>query len=207
MFAPRKYLERGKWTKIVNSKGDGLKLTRSQPYDSIVSVILIKGQIELNDDYYIRLKLGTKIFKSKIISRIISKPYWGQHFDMHFCEDQFKVLEIGLVFADNHQPVAKICIDLSELEPEQMHSFVHQFPIDIDEHQAKTLFKQDQHYATVEMLITITGTQHSTPSIDYLFKSNLWLNQYDSLSNIWNICNDLSNVGILMVKGKNMGLF
>lgn len=160
----------------------------------------------MNDDYYIRLKLGTKIFKSKIISSTICKPYWGQHFDMHLCEDQFKVLEIGLINAVNHRPMGKICIDLSELESEQMHTLVQKFPlcqeINAVEQHSTSLFKSDKHYGTVEMLITITGTQQTSSSIDYLFKSNLMLNRHVSLSNIWNICNDISNVGILIVKGK-----
>nr|XP_027195435.1 uncharacterized protein LOC113790024 isoform X2 [Dermatophagoides pteronyssinus] len=144
------YNGRGKWTTISSADGQTNKRIKSQLYDSIVSIVLIKGdEIDLDRDYCIRMKLGAEKYKSKSVSKSVHSPYWAEQFDLHLFADQSKVLEIILGYSGQHSHqnsnsnhhhhhrnhqynqnndfIDKVCTDLSELEPEHTHRFVYEF--------------------------------------------------------------------------------
>ncbi|KAH9497246.1 Multiple C2 and transmembrane domain-containing protein 2 [Dermatophagoides farinae] len=183
------YYGRGKWTTIAGMDGQTNKRIKSQLYDSIVSIVLIKGDnIDLDHDYCIRMKLGMEKYKSKTAVKSVRSPYWAEQFDLHLYADQSKVLEITLGYSgqqhhhqQNNDFIDKVCTDLSELEPEHTHRFVYEFntnPMMVNRNSMTTLsitsaacnssnnnsFNKSttMMMARIEMLVTITGLQSSS---------------------------------------------
>ena len=60
------YYGRGKWTTTQTADGPTKKV-KSQPWDSVVYVLLVRGEhIQLEADYCLRFKLGAEKYKSKV---------------------------------------------------------------------------------------------------------------------------------------------
>ncbi|UXI16279.1 hypothetical protein NH340_JMT02222 [Sarcoptes scabiei] len=172
------YYGRGKWTTITGIDGVGTKRIRSQPYESIISIVLIKGdRINLDEDYFVRIKLGNEKFKSRFVSKTVRSPYWAEHCDLHLYSNQTKTLELTLntVRQNPNQFVDKVCFDLSRLKTDRTHRFAPRFNCKngADNRQVTAPLiessdsiisstpnnNDDTNYGSIELLITITGLQ------------------------------------------------
>lgn len=191
---------RGKWVTSFGVDGPSKKV-RTQAYDSVVNVMLIRGNnISLETDYCIKFKLANEKYKSKVVAKTTSSPYWGEQFDLRLFTDQSKVLEITLCGANQSASdfIEKSCIDLSELPIEKSHQIVQKFNVD---------------QRSIELLVTITGSQQGPPSANnnnnnHISSSNLNCpvtrsRTYADICKKYNFLhslNELPDVGHLIVK-------
>ena len=100
----------------------------------------------------------------QVVAKTTSSPYWGEQFDLRLFTDQSKVLEITLCGVNQSASdfIEKSCIDLSELPIEKSHQIVQKFNVD---------------QRSIELLVTITGSQQGPPSANnnnnHISSSNL----------------------------------
>ncbi|CAN7948686.1 unnamed protein product, partial [Ixodes hexagonus] len=82
-----------------SGSGDGGKKVKTQPWDSVVNVVLVEGRnlLAMDDngfsDPYVRFKLGNEKYKSKSALKTLN-PQWLEQFDLHVYSEQSRTLEL-----------------------------------------------------------------------------------------------------------------
>lgn len=145
-----------------SGSGDaGAKKAKTQPWDSVVNVVLVEGRnlLSMDDngfsDPYVRFKLGNEKYKSKSAVKTLN-PQWLEQFDLHVYSDQSRTLELTVWdkdFSGKGDFMGRCSIDVGSLEPERTHSVWQEL-----EDGAGSLF----------LLLTVSGTQGSSSVSDLI---------------------------------------
>lgn len=104
---------------------------KSQIWSSVVTIVLVEAKnllpmdIEGLSDPYVKFRLGTEKYKSKVINKTLN-PIWLEQFDLHLYEDPYLGQELEMTVWDrdkSHQDnlMGRAIIDLAILERETTH--------------------------------------------------------------------------------------
>ncbi|XP_015597885.1 multiple C2 and transmembrane domain-containing protein isoform X2 [Cephus cinctus] len=129
---------------------------KSQIWSSVVTIVLVEAKnllpmdIEGLSDPYVKFRLGTEKYKSKIAMKTLN-PVWLEQFDFHLYEDPYLGQELEVTVWDrdkSHQDelMGRTIIDLATLERETTHRLWREL-----EDGAGSIF----------LLLTISGTTAS----------------------------------------------
>ncbi|XP_059487628.1 multiple C2 and transmembrane domain-containing protein isoform X3 [Neocloeon triangulifer] len=131
---------------------------KSQIWSSVVTVVLIEGKnllpmdIDGLSDPYVKFRLGSEKYKSKVIYKSLS-PTWLEQFDLHLYDDQSQELEITVWDKDQRSKddfmgrgFGRCTIDLSKFEREKTHRFWQEL---------------EDGAGSIHLLLTISGTTAS----------------------------------------------
>ncbi|RWS28324.1 multiple C2 and transmembrane domain-containing protein 1-like protein [Leptotrombidium deliense] len=207
------HYERGSRT-IAGSGETAVKRLKTQLWDSVVNIVLVEGKgLSSKDengfsDPYVKFKLGTERYKSKVVNKSLN-PQWNEQFDLHTFPDQSKVLEVSVYDKDFHGKddfMGKFAINLNNLPKEET---------------LKIWKKLEGGEGSVLLLLTISGTL-GAETISDLNKHEPTLNQLLSLKNryvcvtlvfadfseefigcttsLWKTFQDVDDIGQLSVK-------
>lgn len=128
-----------------------LKKQKTQTWDSVVNIILMEGKgLSAKDenglsDPYVKFKLGSEKYKSKVIFKTLN-PIWNEQFDLHAFPDQCKTLEVSVYDKDHHGRddfMGKFTIELDSLAKEETHSLIKEL---------------EGGEGTIHLVITVSGT-------------------------------------------------
>ncbi|XP_033223348.1 multiple C2 and transmembrane domain-containing protein isoform X1 [Belonocnema kinseyi] len=139
-----------------NRLADVNRKLKSQIWSSVVTIVLVEAKnllpmdIEGLSDPYVKFRLGTEKYKSKVANKTLN-PVWLEQFDLHLYEDPYlgQDLEVTLWDRDkSHQDdlMGKTIINLATLERETTHRLWREL-----EDGAGSIF----------LLLTISGTTAS----------------------------------------------
>ncbi|XP_043290081.1 multiple C2 and transmembrane domain-containing protein isoform X1 [Venturia canescens] len=104
---------------------------KSQIWSSVVTIVLVEAKnllpmdIDGLSDPYVKFRLGTEKYKSKVINKTLS-PVWLEQFDLHLYEDPYLGQELEVTVWDrdkSHQDdlMGRTTIDLASMERETTH--------------------------------------------------------------------------------------
>ncbi|XP_046822719.1 multiple C2 and transmembrane domain-containing protein isoform X5 [Vespa crabro] len=114
-----------------NRLADVNRKLKSQIWSSVVTIVLVEAKsllpmdIEGLSDPYVKFRLGTEKYKSKVVNKTLN-PVWLEQFDLHLYEDPYLGQELEVTVWDrdrSHQDdlMGKTVIDLATLERETTH--------------------------------------------------------------------------------------
>lgn len=114
-----------------NRLADVNRRLKSQIWSSVVTIVLVEAKnllpmdIEGLSDPYVKFRLGTEKYKSKVVHKTLN-PVWLEQFDLHLYEDPYLGQELEVTVWDrdkSHQDdlMGKTVIDLATLERETTH--------------------------------------------------------------------------------------
>ncbi|XP_046662457.1 LOW QUALITY PROTEIN: multiple C2 and transmembrane domain-containing protein-like [Homalodisca vitripennis] len=126
---------------------------KSQIWSSVVTIVLVEGKnllpmdIDGFSDPYVKFRLGSEKYKSKVIYKTLN-PSWLEQFDLHLYDDQSQELELTVWDKDRSKDdfMGRCSIDLSQLEREKTHRIKQEL---------------DEGAGTIFLLLTISGTTAS----------------------------------------------
>ncbi|CAB3370492.1 Hypothetical predicted protein [Cloeon dipterum] len=131
---------------------------KSQIWSSVVTVVLIEGKnllpmdIDGLSDPYVKFRLGSEKYKSKVVYKSLS-PSWLEQFDLHLYDDQSQELEITVWDKDQRSKddfmgrgFGRCSIDLTKFEREKTHRFWQEL---------------EDGAGSLHLLLTISGTTSS----------------------------------------------
>ncbi|XP_076171076.1 multiple C2 domain and transmembrane region protein isoform X2 [Ptiloglossa arizonensis] len=115
----------------INRLADVNRRLKSQIWSSVVTIVLVEAKnllpmdIDGLSDPYVKFRLGTEKYKSKVVHKTLN-PVWLEQFDLHLYEDPYLGQELEVTVWDrdkSHQDdlMGKAVIDLSILERETTH--------------------------------------------------------------------------------------
>ncbi|XP_071964600.1 multiple C2 and transmembrane domain-containing protein 1-like isoform X3 [Antedon mediterranea] len=103
---------------------------KTQTWSGVVTVTILEGRnlIPMDDnglsDPYIKFKLGSEKYKSKVENKTLN-PHWMEQFDLHLYDDQSNILELSVWDKDvgaKDDIMGRAAIDLNELKKEVTHN-------------------------------------------------------------------------------------
>ncbi|XP_068980990.1 multiple C2 and transmembrane domain-containing protein isoform X6 [Bombus flavifrons] len=114
-----------------NRLADVNRRLKSQIWSSVVTIVLVEAKnllpmdIDGLSDPYVKFRLGTEKYKSKVVHKTLN-PVWLEQFDLHLYEDPYLGQELEVTVWDrdkSHQDdlMGKTVIDLTTLERETTH--------------------------------------------------------------------------------------
>ncbi|KAL6422911.1 hypothetical protein ACFW04_010433 [Cataglyphis niger] len=114
-----------------NRLADVNRRLKSQIWSSVVTIVLVEAKnllpmdIDGLADPYVKFRLGTEKYKSKVINKTLN-PVWLEQFDLHLYEDPYLGQELEVTVWDrdkSHQDdmMGRTVIDLAVLERETTH--------------------------------------------------------------------------------------
>ncbi|KAK1125389.1 hypothetical protein K0M31_005758 [Melipona bicolor] len=114
-----------------NRLADVNRRLKSQIWSSVVTIVLVEAKnllpmdIEGLSDPYVKFRLGTEKYKSKVVHKTLN-PVWLEQFDLHLYEDPYLGQELEVTVWDrdkSHQDdlMGRTVIDLATLERETTH--------------------------------------------------------------------------------------
>ncbi|XP_076649756.1 multiple C2 domain and transmembrane region protein isoform X2 [Halictus rubicundus] len=114
-----------------NRLADVNRRLKSQIWSSVVTIVLVEAKnllpmdIDGLSDPYVKFRLGTEKYKSKVVHKTLN-PVWLEQFDLHLYEDPYLGQELEVTVWDrdkSHQDdlMGKTVIDLATLERETTH--------------------------------------------------------------------------------------
>ncbi|KAG7189851.1 hypothetical protein KM043_017504 [Ampulex compressa] len=114
-----------------NRLADVNRRLKSQIWSSVVTIVLVEAKnllpmdIDGLSDPYVKFRLGTEKYKSKVINKTLN-PVWLEQFDLHLYEDPYLGQELEVTVWDrdrSHQDdiMGRAVIDLATLERETTH--------------------------------------------------------------------------------------
>ncbi|XP_033223349.1 multiple C2 and transmembrane domain-containing protein isoform X2 [Belonocnema kinseyi] len=153
---PKNQQEKEQYFQRSNRLADVNRKLKSQIWSSVVTIVLVEAKnllpmdIEGLSDPYVKFRLGTEKYKSKVANKTLN-PVWLEQFDLHLYEDPYlgQDLEVTLWDRDkSHQDdlMGKTIINLATLERETTHRLWREL-----EDGAGSIF----------LLLTISGTTAS----------------------------------------------
>ncbi|XP_011632616.1 multiple C2 and transmembrane domain-containing protein isoform X5 [Pogonomyrmex barbatus] len=153
---PRNQQEKEQYFQRTNRLADVNRRLKSQIWSSVVTIVLVEAKnllpmdIDGLSDPYVKFRLGTEKYKSKVVNKTLN-PIWLEQFDLHLYEDPYLGQELEVTVWDrdkSHQDdlMGKTVINLAILERETTHRLWREL-----EDGAGSIF----------LLLTISGTTAS----------------------------------------------
>ncbi|XP_015190815.1 PREDICTED: multiple C2 and transmembrane domain-containing protein 1 isoform X3 [Polistes dominula] len=114
-----------------NRLADVNRKLKSQIWSSVVTIVLVEAKnllpmdIDGLSDPYVKFRLGTEKYKSKVMNKTLN-PVWLEQFDLHLYEDPYLGQELEVTVWDrdrSHQDdlMGRTVINLATLERETTH--------------------------------------------------------------------------------------
>ncbi|XP_015119565.1 multiple C2 and transmembrane domain-containing protein isoform X3 [Diachasma alloeum] len=180
-----------------NRLADVNRRLKSQIWSSVVTIVLVEAKnlipmdIDGESDPYVKFRLGTEKYKSKVVNKTVN-PVWLEQFDLHLYEDPYLGQELEVTVWDRdkgHQDdlMGRTTIDLAGLERETTHRIWRDL-----EDGAGNIF----------LLLTISGTTASETISDLAAQEENPKEKERLLQkySIWNTLQRPRDVGHLTVK-------
>ncbi|XP_023248407.1 multiple C2 and transmembrane domain-containing protein [Copidosoma floridanum] len=153
---PRNQQEKEQYFQKSSRLADVNRKLKSQIWSSVVTIVLVEAKnllpmdIDGLSDPYVKFRLGSEKYKSKVANKTLS-PVWLEQFDLHLYEDPYLGQELEVTVWDrdrSHQDdlMGRVVIDLAALERETTHRLWREL-----EDGAGSIF----------LLLTISGTTAS----------------------------------------------
>ncbi|KAK0169078.1 hypothetical protein PV327_002824 [Microctonus hyperodae] len=153
---PRNQQEKEQYFQRTNRLADVNRRLKSQIWSSVVTIVLVEAKNLLPMDIdglstpYVKFRLGTEKYKSKIVNKTLN-PVWLEQFDLHLYEDPYLGQELEVTIWDrdkSHQDdlMGRTTIDLAGLERETTHRIWREL---------------EDGSGNVFLLLTISGTTAS----------------------------------------------
>ncbi|XP_076763941.1 multiple C2 domain and transmembrane region protein isoform X2 [Xylocopa sonorina] len=128
---PKNQQEKEQYFQRTNRLADVNRRLKSQIWSSVVTIVLVEAKnllpmdIDGLSDPYVKFRLGTEKYKSKVVHKTLN-PVWLEQFDLHLYEDPYLGQELEVTVWDrdkSHQDdlMGKTVIDLAVLERETTH--------------------------------------------------------------------------------------
>ncbi|XP_076248884.1 multiple C2 domain and transmembrane region protein isoform X4 [Calliopsis andreniformis] len=128
---PRNQQEKEQYFQRTNRLADVNRRLKSQIWSSVVTIVLVEAKnllpmdIDGLSDPYVKFRLGTEKYKSKVVHKTLN-PVWLEQFDLHLYEDPYLGQELEVTVWDrdkSHQDdlMGRTVIDLAILERETTH--------------------------------------------------------------------------------------
>ncbi|XP_063988122.1 multiple C2 and transmembrane domain-containing protein isoform X1 [Diachasmimorpha longicaudata] len=194
---PRNQQEKEQYFQRTNRLADVNRRLKSQIWSSVVTIVLVEAKnlipmdIDGESDPYVKFRLGTEKYKSKVVNKTIN-PVWLEQFDLHLYEDPYLGQELEVTVWDRdkgHQDdlMGRTTIDLAGLERETTHRIWHDL-----EDGAGNIF----------LLLTISGTTASETISDLAAQEENPKEKERLLQkySLWNSLQRPRDVGHLTVK-------
>ncbi|XP_055882633.1 multiple C2 and transmembrane domain-containing protein 1-like isoform X5 [Biomphalaria glabrata] len=175
-----------KSTRSTDSASTISKKIKMQLWNSVVNIVLVEGSnlVAMDDnglsDPYVKFKLGTEKYRSKVKSKTLN-PSWLEQFDLRLFDEQSSQLEISVYDHDTRGKddfMGRAVIDLSKLEKEKTHTIVQ--PL-------------EDGAGTVKLLLTISGTYGVEMASDLSNYTPNAINK-DSIVNNYSLLNSFRNI-------------
>ncbi|XP_011699944.1 PREDICTED: multiple C2 and transmembrane domain-containing protein 1 isoform X7 [Wasmannia auropunctata] len=139
-----------------NRLADVNRRLKSQIWSSVVTIVLVEAKsllpmdIDGLSDPYVKFRLGTEKYKSKVVNKTLN-PIWLEQFDLHLYEDPYLGQELEVTVWDrdrSHQDdlMGKTVINLATLERETTHRLWREL---------------EDGSGSIFLLLTISGTTAS----------------------------------------------
>ncbi|XP_057330177.1 multiple C2 and transmembrane domain-containing protein isoform X1 [Microplitis mediator] len=194
---PRNQQEKEQYFQRTNRLADVNRRLKSQIWSSVVTIVLVEAKsllpmdIDGLSDPYVKFRLGTEKYKSKVVNKTIN-PVWLEQFDLHLYEDPYLGQELEVTVWDRdkgHQDdlMGRTTIDLAGMERETTHRIWKEL-----EDGAGSIF----------LLLTISGTTASE-TISDLAAHEETPRERDRISDKYSLWNSLQrprDVGHLTIK-------
>ncbi|XP_017885906.1 multiple C2 and transmembrane domain-containing protein isoform X1 [Ceratina calcarata] len=139
-----------------NRLADVNRRLKSQIWSSVVTIVLVEAKnllpmdIDGLSDPYVKFRLGTEKYKSKVVHKTLN-PVWLEQFDLHLYEDPYLGQELEVTVWDrdkSHQDdiMGRTMINLATLERETTHRLWREL---------------EDGSGSIFLLLTISGTTAS----------------------------------------------
>ncbi|XP_066589829.1 multiple C2 and transmembrane domain-containing protein isoform X2 [Prorops nasuta] len=153
---PRNQQEKEQYFLRTNRLADVNRKLKSQIWSSVVTIVLVEAKnllpmdIDGLSDPYVKFRLGTEKYKSKVSNKTLN-PVWLEQFDLHLYEDPYLGQELEVTVWDrdrSHQDdlMGRTVIDLATLERETTHRLWREL---------------EDGSGSIFLLLTISGTTAS----------------------------------------------
>ncbi|XP_029160500.1 multiple C2 and transmembrane domain-containing protein isoform X4 [Nylanderia fulva] len=153
---PRNQQEKEQYFQKTNRLADVNRRLKSQIWSSVVTIVLVEAKnllpmdIDGLSDPYVKFRLGTEKYKSKVVNKTLN-PVWLEQFDLHLYEDPYLGQELEVTVWDrdrSHQDdlMGRTVIDLATLERETTHRLSREL---------------EDGSGNIFLLLTISGTTAS----------------------------------------------
>ncbi|XP_011057567.1 PREDICTED: multiple C2 and transmembrane domain-containing protein 1 isoform X2 [Acromyrmex echinatior] len=180
-----------------NRLADVNRRLKSQIWSSVVTIVLVEAKnllpmdIDGLSDPYVKFRLGTEKYKSKVVNKTLN-PIWLEQFDLHLYEDPYLGQELEVTVWDrdrSHQDdlMGKTMIDLATLERETTHRLWREL---------------EDGSGNIFLLLTISGTTASETISDLAIHEETPIEQAQLVQrySITNTLQRIRDVGHLTVK-------
>ncbi|XP_058790491.1 multiple C2 and transmembrane domain-containing protein isoform X2 [Phymastichus coffea] len=128
---PKNQQEKEQYFQRSNRLADVNRKLKSQIWSSVVTIVLVEAKnllpmdIDGLSDPYVKFRLGTEKYKSKVVNKTLN-PVWLEQFDLHLYEDPHLGQELEVTVWDrdrSHQDdlMGRTVINLASLERETTH--------------------------------------------------------------------------------------
>ncbi|XP_034940367.1 multiple C2 and transmembrane domain-containing protein isoform X5 [Chelonus insularis] len=184
-------------TRRTNRLADVNRRLKSQIWSSVVTIVLVEAKnllpmdIDGLSDPYVKFRLGTEKYKSKVALKTLN-PVWLEQFDLHLYEDPYLGQELEVTVWDrdkshNDDLMGRTTIDLASLERETTHRIWKEL-----EDGAGSIF----------LLLTISGTTASETISDLAAHEETFQERerLKAKYSLWNTHQRPRDVGHLIVK-------
>ncbi|XP_066589832.1 multiple C2 and transmembrane domain-containing protein isoform X3 [Prorops nasuta] len=149
-------IDRSEYFLRTNRLADVNRKLKSQIWSSVVTIVLVEAKnllpmdIDGLSDPYVKFRLGTEKYKSKVSNKTLN-PVWLEQFDLHLYEDPYLGQELEVTVWDrdrSHQDdlMGRTVIDLATLERETTHRLWREL---------------EDGSGSIFLLLTISGTTAS----------------------------------------------
>ncbi|XP_017885909.1 multiple C2 and transmembrane domain-containing protein isoform X3 [Ceratina calcarata] len=153
---PRNQQEKEQYFQRTNRLADVNRRLKSQIWSSVVTIVLVEAKnllpmdIDGLSDPYVKFRLGTEKYKSKVVHKTLN-PVWLEQFDLHLYEDPYLGQELEVTVWDrdkSHQDdiMGRTMINLATLERETTHRLWREL---------------EDGSGSIFLLLTISGTTAS----------------------------------------------
>lgn len=180
-----------------NRLADVNRRLKSQIWSSVVTIVLVEAKnllpmdIDGLSDPYVKFRLGTEKYKSKVVNKTLN-PVWLEQFDLHLYEDPYLGQELEVTVWDrdrSHQDdlMGRTMIDLATLERETTHRLWREL---------------EDGSGNIFLLLTISGTTASETISDLAVheETSMERTQLIQRYSILNTLQRIRDVGHLTVK-------
>ncbi|XP_018346370.1 PREDICTED: multiple C2 and transmembrane domain-containing protein 1 isoform X4 [Trachymyrmex septentrionalis] len=194
---PRNQQEKEQYFQRTNRLADVNRRLKSQIWSSVVTIVLVEAKnllpmdIDGLSDPYVKFRLGTEKYKSKVVNKTLN-PIWLEQFDLHLYEDPYLGQELEVTVWDrdrSHQDdlMGKTVIDLATLERETTHRLCREL---------------EDGSGNIFLLLTISGTTASETISDLAIHEETPIEQAQLVQrySITNTLQRIRDVGHLTVK-------
>ncbi|XP_032671978.1 multiple C2 and transmembrane domain-containing protein isoform X2 [Odontomachus brunneus] len=180
-----------------NRLADVNRRLKSQIWSSVVTIVLVEAKnllpmdIDGLSDPYVKFRLGTEKYKSKVVNKTLN-PVWLEQFDLHLYEDPYLGQELEVTVWDrdrshNDDLMGRTVIDLAALERETTHRLWREL---------------EDGSGNIFLLLTISGTTASETISDLAAHEDTPLERVQLIQrySILNTLQRVRDVGHLTVK-------